>query len=275
MKKAGYKFSLLTMSVVISLPIIAAPSKSVLSSLFSGTNNPGVGVHFDIGMKVNAGYASTKYIDARYDEDESGLQGLLNSTPIETNQGPTFAPELFAGIRYYGHKSFIGFHIGDTFTNRRLFHLTYDDYYSNNDTENAIKSTLTNRNTLYGKLFWGYFITSNTDLNISALSIYNHYRLTYQVDGIDSSDDTGSIRYKKNFGGSGYGLGLGIERYLSDHIILSLDYTFVQHDSKNKKLKAVRFSDGTTPLSIDTDTVSHLDFNTQEKILSLGLTVEI
>lgn len=277
MKKLRYTLSLLTMSMATALPVIADSSSSSIFSSF--VSDSGIGIHYDIGLQVNMGYSSTRYVDTTYDAtSESSLEAFSKSTPIEINQGPIFSPGLFAGIRfYYTDKSFIGFHIGDIFIHKELFRFNYDDYREN-DAFHTVNSKLTSRNTLYGKLSWGYFITPDIDINVSALGVYDHYRLTYHVDGVEGGELTNfdSLQRNKKFGGSGYGLGLGIERYLSDRIILSLNYTFIQHNSKTKMLEETRFDAADSPIEINPDIVSRINFrHLHENIMSLGLTFEI
>lgn len=268
-KKTGYKnFSLIAMSVMVSIPTIAlsaspTPSKEVTKA--------STGLYFDLGVQADVAYSSTKYVETTYNRTNSpniDLEQLLDSKPIKGEHGPNFSPTVFAGIRYYYTKrAFIGFHVGDTLTHRKLFRFSYFDGETASN-EHDIKIKLQSHNMLYGKLFFGYFITPWTNFNISALSVYDHYRLTYQVNSSDSV-----VTYHKKPGGSGYGVGLGIERYLSDHIIVSLNYTFIQHNSINKKLHSTRFSD--TAGTFDDNYMSHLLFNPQENIISLGFTVEI
>jgi hypothetical protein len=279
MAKKGSKLSVLTMSVLAACSMVFSYLPTVTAAMHY-RHVKRTSLHFDVGVQGNVGFSSGYYTET---EPGTGVN-LFNDANLHFNQGPKIFPAAFAGIRYYINRLFIGLQVGGIFLQRGLGSLHYFDEYSvssSNITLNEVHVKLASRNALYGKLSLGHFVTPDTSLNLNVLGFYGRCRLTYDVTGfaddVDTEPQTLSLRRKEKMDLIGYGLGMGVEHYLSNHFSVSVDYTFVGHNSVNKKIMNNRVYEEGDTLWIALDpTFGILNFgDLHESILSLSLTYEV
>jgi hypothetical protein len=282
MEKRGNKLSLLTLSVLAFCLMVIAYVPALAASLnITPHFKTRTGIHFDMGVQGSVGFSSANYEEANVDSDSSrGVYDLFQENiSLAVDHGPNVSPAVFGSVRYYLNRSFIDFQLGDMFTSRELLNVNYFPH-KENIVEHDVHVELKTLNTLYGKLSWGRFITPNTDFNLSVLGLYDRCRLTYDVTGFNVFVDpptTLSTQYREKLHLRGYGLGMGVEHYLSDYLIVAFNYTFMQHNSLTKELRSVRFGGSTAgELTLNDKAVHHINLgDLYENILSLSLAYEI
>jgi hypothetical protein len=270
MKKITYNVGVLTMSILVSYSLPAYAKGGIPN------DKAREGMHFDLGAQGNVEFSSVKYNDNSLNNYDAAKPRLFSDMPLKSRK-THITPSIFAGMRYYLPRNmFWGFHVGDTPFYKRLD----KNYRSPEVLKEAlyeIHAKLSRINSLYGKLSFGYFITAKTDININALVSWDIYKLEYTRDGYNV--DGGNIWVHEGhqtnndaFSWWGYGLGLGVDRYFSDHIIAALNYAFVMHNSKNKTFDSFTGSGGTLT------TISPAPIrlkNMHEHIISVALMYEI
>ncbi|MCP4474766.1 MAG: hypothetical protein GY821_09440 [Gammaproteobacteria bacterium] len=85
-----------------------------------------------------------------------------------------------------------------------------------------------------GSVEFGYRLTQRTFIVANAGLTKDEYNLRYTT-SIDSNLGD-SVSTDTTFKLNGYVLGVGIERYLTQHIIGSISYQEVRHNTKNKDM---------------------------------------
>jgi hypothetical protein len=270
MKRITYSVGVLTMSMLVYYPFQAYASGGIPNDTVME------GMHFDLGAQGNVEFSSVKYNDnSLNDYNDPAKPPLFSDMHIKSHKTHV-TPSIFAGMRYYLPRNmFWGFHIGDNPLNKQVLKDNYRSPKVFDEAIYEINAKLARINSLYGKLSFGLFITPKTDININGLLSWDLYKLQYTRDGYDVNGvpkHTGHLTNSDSFSWWGYGFGLGVDRYFSDHVIASLNYAFVMHNSKNRTLDSYTGSGG----ELDTLSPAPIKFkNMHEHIISVALMYEL
>lgn len=147
--------------------------------------------------------------------------------------GPKLRPELLAGARYYFNKTFWGLRLGYTPLQKTVFN---EKYVGSESSVATFKSepSLKDRYSVRGGVEFGYRLTPRTFIVANAGLTTDEYKLRY--DSTLSVNGNTTYHSATSFNLNGYVIGAGIERYLTQHIIGSVSYQEVRHNTQNKEL---------------------------------------
>ncbi|MCP4475100.1 MAG: hypothetical protein GY821_11170 [Gammaproteobacteria bacterium] len=245
------KYSTLAFSIVVTSSSFAAfvhnhpvyyQSPDALPPLASAPTNaffPPKGVHVSAGIAANIEFASTEYFDM---EPAATFDNAMTQT-IQT--GPELRPELLGDLRYYFNKTFWGIRLGYTPTQKTAFDEKYTGEVNNNEVFYKSEPKLKDEYSVRGSVEFGYRLTQRTFVVVNAGLAKDEYQLRY-TSTAGQGNNHGTSRTASCFKLNGYVLGAGIERYLTQHIIGSVSYQEVRHNTKNKDLlHAIRFTGNT------------------------------
>ncbi|MCP4475997.1 MAG: outer membrane beta-barrel protein [Gammaproteobacteria bacterium] len=205
---------------------------------------PPTGFHGNVGVGANVEFSSTEYFDMEPAE-------TFNNAMTQTIQtGPKLRPELLAGARYYFNKTFWGLRLGYTPLQKTVFDEKYIGEVDGSGTFYKSAPSLKDKYSVRGGVEFGYRLTPRTFIVAHAGLTTDEYKLRYDstVDGGDDGE-TGTHHASSSFHLNGYVIGAGIERYLTQHIIGSVSYQEVRHNTKNKDLlHAISFTSSINPI---------------------------
>ncbi|MCP4474124.1 MAG: outer membrane beta-barrel protein [Gammaproteobacteria bacterium] len=225
-----FSISMVTTSSSVAAVIHSHPVYYQTPGLPPAAILPPTGFHGNVGVGANVEFASTEYFDM---EPAETSDNAMTQT-IQT--GPKLRPELLAGARYYFNKTFWGLRLGYTPLQKTVFKEKYTGEVSNNGDFYKSAPSLKDKYSVRGGVEFGYRLTPRTFIVANAGLTTDGYKLRYDstIDG--EGDTTNTHHASSSFHLNGYVIGAGIERYLTQHIIGSVSYQEVRHNTKNKDL---------------------------------------